>query len=117
MIPEGGSKSKLPNREGYILGSVSMPIFDQSRRMRQGSNRLLVWPLQKYDERFICMGECYKYKRITDIQRNFENNLSITLEMPKFHTDVFYDLGIEITPGMTFKSDEKFKASTKKSED
>ena len=66
LIPEPFSiliaQSKLPNREGYIYGSVSMPLYDINRRLKQGDVRMLAWPLQKIDERYICMAECYKYK-------------------------------------------------------
>ena len=59
--------------------------------------RLLPWPLKKYDARFICMADCYKFKGIDDIDKNFCNNLDIVLELPKHHTDVFWSLPDRIT--------------------
>ena len=56
----------------------------------------MAWPLQKFDERYICMADCYKFKERADIDKKFSNNLDIVLTMPKFHTDVFYDLGTDI---------------------
>jgi hypothetical protein len=107
LLPEtfstGVTQYSLPKREGFIYGSVTMPLFDLNRRMKQGNQRLLVWPLQKFDERFICMGECYRYKEQKDIDRNFENNLNIVVEMPRYHTDVFWDLGQDISNASSFK--------------
>lgn len=104
-----------PDREGLILGSISMPLFDQNRRMRQGHQRLLAWPLEKIDERYICMGDYYKYKEKTDIDYNFTNNLSIDLKMPLFHQEVFWDLGIDLEQFM--KQSEIREESIKKKED
>lgn len=42
------------------------------------------------------MADCYKFKERADIDKKFTNNLDIVLTLPKFHTDVFYDLGIDI---------------------
>jgi len=36
------------------------------------------------------MADCYKYKQLSDIQKNFSNNLDIVLELPKHHTDVYW---------------------------
>jgi hypothetical protein len=49
------------------------------------------------------MADCYKFKRPTDILGNFNNSLDIVISMPKFHTDVFWDLGKDISLGSTFK--------------
>ena len=94
---------KLPDRTGYIFGSVAMPLFDLNRRMKQGDQRLLAWPLRQYDDRFICMTDCYKFKHSNDIDNNFANNLDIVIKMPTYHTDVFYDLGKDISIGSSFK--------------
>lgn len=75
--------------------------------MVQGERRVLCWPLQKFDERFICMTDCYKYKHQQDINRNFNNNLDIIIKMPLFHTDVFWDLGKDISLGSSFKVSQK----------
>ena len=48
------------------------------------------------------MTECYKYKDIKDINRKFDNNLNIVIEMPKYHTDVFWDLGHDISVSSSF---------------
>jgi hypothetical protein len=48
------------------------------------------------------MSNCYKYKDVSDIDRNFDKNLSIQLEMPRYHTEVFYDLGREIADSRSF---------------
>lgn len=66
-----------------------------------------MWPLQKFDDRFICLGECFKYKKITDINRNFDNSLNIVFDMPKYHTDVFWDLGMDISTASSFKVEMK----------
>lgn len=92
----------LPNREGYIYGSVCMPLFDLNRRLKQGNLRLLAWPLQKFDERYICMADCYKFKEPAEITKKFNNNLDVIIEMPKFHTDVFWDLGKDVSVNDTF---------------
>ena len=42
------------------------------------------------------MADCYKFKERADIDKKFSNNLDIVISMPKFHTDVFYDLGADI---------------------
>jgi hypothetical protein len=42
------------------------------------------------------MADCYKFKERADIDKIFSNNLDIVITMPKFHTDVFYDLGADI---------------------
>jgi hypothetical protein len=42
------------------------------------------------------MADCYKFKERSDIDKKFSNNMDIVLTLPKFHTDVFYDLGIDI---------------------
>jgi hypothetical protein len=97
----------LPNREGYIYGSVCMPLFDLNRRLKQGNRRLLAWPLQKFDERYICMADCYKFKEPAEITKNFNNNLDVVIEMPKFHTDVFWDLGKDVSINDTFQSSQK----------
>lgn len=106
LLPETISlkitQMSLPDREGYIFGSVAMPLFDLNRRLKQGEIRLLAWPLQKFDERYICMADCYKFKEQSEIYRNFSNNLDINIQMPKFHTDVFWDLGKEISLSDTF---------------
>ena len=49
------------------------------------------------------MADCYKYKRPNDILGNFNNSLDIIIGMPKYHTDVFWDLGKDISLGSTFK--------------
>lgn len=94
------TQTKYPKRSGYIYGSVAMPIYDLNRRLKQGTVRLLAWPLQKFDERFICLADCYKYKHQGDILKNFSNNLDIVIDMPKFHTDVFWHQAMFISmPG------------------
>jgi len=107
ILPEtysmGLTQYKLPDRTGYIFGSVAMPLFDLNRRMKQGDQRLLAWPLRQYDDRFICMTDCYKFKYPSDIDNNFNNNLDIVIKMPTYHTDVFYDLGKDISIGSSFK--------------
>jgi len=67
----------------------------------------MMWPLQKFDERYICMAECYRFKEIEDIDRNLENNFSLGITMPKYHTDVFWDLGVDINSGSSFKVAQK----------
>ena len=48
------------------------------------------------------MAECYKYKHQSDIKRNFKNNLDIIIEMPRYHTEVLWDLGIELSSASGF---------------
>lgn len=98
----GMTQNKLPRREGFIYGSVATPLFDFYRRMKQGDQRLLAWPLKKIDERFICMTECYRYKRPDDIKKNFINNLDIVIQLPKYHTEVLWDLGENQSVGSNF---------------
>lgn len=111
LLPETLSmkitQMSLPNREGFIYGSVCMPLFDLNRRLKQGNIRLLAWPLQKFDERYICMSDCYKFKEPAEIAKNFNNNLDLVIEMPKFHTDVFWDLGKDVSLTDTFQSAQK----------
>lgn len=86
-------------RSGYIYGSVAIPIYDLNRRLRQGTQRMLAWPLRKFDPRFICIGEYYKYKDLKDIENNFENNLDLFIQMPEFHSEVLWNLGSEQPTG------------------
>ena len=48
------------------------------------------------------MAECYKYKHQSDIKRNFKNNLDIIIEMPRYHAEVLWDLGIELSSASGF---------------
>jgi hypothetical protein len=50
------------------------------------------------------MADCYKYKHPNDILRNFNNNLDIVIEMPKYHTDVFWDLAKDISLSKNLRS-------------
>lgn len=68
-------------RSGYIFGSVSMPLFDLNRRLKQGPQRLLAWPLERCDDRYICMGDCYMYNNKNEIDYNFTNNLDVVVEL------------------------------------
>lgn len=91
------ANKQLPNRSGYIYGSIAFPVYDLNRRLRQGTQRMLAWPLQKYDPRFICVGDCYKYKHQSDIEKNFDNNLDVFIQMPKFHQDVIWNIGFDMS--------------------
>ena len=66
-----------PKRKGFIFGTVSMPLYDFNRRLHQGDKRLLAWPLDKNDDRFVCMGDCYRYYDDEEIDNNFNNNLDV----------------------------------------
>lgn len=50
------------------------------------------------------MTDCYKFKEPAEITKNFNNNLDLIIEMPKFHTDVFWDLGKDVSVNDTFQS-------------
>ena len=54
---------------------------------------MLVWPLQKFDERYICMSDYYNFKERSDIDKNFSNNFDVVISLPKYLFDVFWDLG------------------------
>jgi hypothetical protein len=49
LLPEPFSalltNGSLPNRSGYIFGSIAMPLYDLNRRLKQGVARMLAWPL------------------------------------------------------------------------
>ena len=91
------TQRSLPKREGYIYGSVAMPLYDIHRRLKQGVVRLLAWPLKKFDERFICMADYYRVKQPKEIRSHFNNNLDIVVELPRYHTDVYWDSGLNST--------------------
>ena len=90
------NQSSYPNREGYIYGQVSFPLFDMNHNLKQGCQKLLAWPLEKFDERYVCMSEYYKSKSKADVDYTFTNNLEVNLKMPRFRSEVFYDLCIDL---------------------
>ena len=61
---------------------------------------MLAWPLKKFDERFICMADYYRVKHQKEIRSNFSSNLDIVIELPRYHTDVYWDIGL----GLPFES-------------
>ena len=75
-LPEA-DQGQLPQRKGYILGSVAMPIFDTLKRLKQGQQRVLVWPLKKFDARFVCMGDYYRIKDPREMNNGFDKSLQI----------------------------------------
>lgn len=54
------------------------------------------------DERYICKGECYKFKRADDIKRGFLNNFDFVIEMPKYHAEVYWDLAEDLSQKSQF---------------
>jgi len=61
---------------------------------------LLAWPLKRFDERFICMADYYRVKHQKEIKNNFNSNLDIVIDLPRYHTDVYWDIGL----GLPFES-------------
>ena len=60
------------------------------------------------------MADCYKYKHLSDIQKNFSNNLDIILELPKHHTDVFWYPAMTISsPGEQMAQESSQEVMTK----
>jgi len=68
-----------------------MPLYDVHRRLKQGSVRLLPWPFYKFDQRYICMAEYYKVNNKKEVKNHFNSNLDIVIDLPRYHTDVYYD--------------------------
>ena len=117
LLPEESNsflaQRQLPRRSGYIYGSVVMPLFDQNRRLKQSHQRLLLWPLEKFHPRFVCVTECYRYKHISEIERNFDTKMNVVISMPIYHTDVFWNLGKDIALGSSFNVSQKDKKDGK----
>lgn len=42
------------------------------------------------------MADCYKYLKNDEIDYNFNNNLDLYIQLPTFHQEVYWDLGLDI---------------------
>lgn len=67
-----------------------------NHHLRQGTQKLLAWPLEQFDSRYVCMADYYRRKTKTDVDYEFTNNLEITIKLPTFRSEVFYDLCIDL---------------------
>ena len=54
------------------------------------------------------MADCYKFKEKADIDKNFSNNLDIVISLPKYHLDVFWDIGRDLR-NISEITDKSFK--------
>ena len=50
---------KFTQREGLVLGSCQVSIFDESFLIRQGKRECRLWPFESFVPRMVCQGECY----------------------------------------------------------
>jgi len=80
MIEEnfiGGRASS--NRTGWLIGSVSTPIFDAQRWLKTGPHSLSLWPFESFDPRMVCQGECHTHEKLSSI-KDYPLTLEITFD-------------------------------------
>ena len=49
-----GSKAKQVTREGMVLGSCTMTLFDEKFLLRQGPKEFRLWPFLPFSARMVC---------------------------------------------------------------
>lgn len=83
LLPEPGSCTvikadkvlsgqKFVQREGIVLGSCQVSLFDESFLIRQGRRECRLWPFESFQPRMVCQGECYE-KKVTNAVYNPNN--------------------------------------------
>jgi hypothetical protein len=53
-------KNNFVIREGMVLGSCSLTLFDEKFLLRQGKRELRLWPFVAFHPRMVCQTECFK---------------------------------------------------------
>ena len=71
-------KNKLVHREGFVLGSCSLTLFDEKYLLRQGPKELRLWPFEAFNPRMACQTECFR-KSIDEYYCPEEQTKSINL--------------------------------------
>ena len=64
---EGRVPQKFVLREGFVLGSCQVSLFDESFLIRQGKRECRLWPFESFMPRMVCQGECYNKKFKNDV--------------------------------------------------
>ena len=64
---------KFLKRQGFVLGSCSLSIFDERFLIRQGRRECRMWPFESFHPRRVCQGECYEMD--SDEEKNLFSNL------------------------------------------
>lgn len=54
-------------REGLVMGSCQVSLFDESFLIRQGKRECRLWPFESFQPRMVCQGECYLKQAPVDI--------------------------------------------------
>jgi hypothetical protein len=73
-------------REGFVFGSCQVSLFDESFLIRQGRREMRLWPLEMYNPRMVCQGECFNRDTLN---ANFKPNkinqcMSLQIEFQSF---------------------------------
>ena len=59
FVENDKTKHKFETKEGFVLGSCQISLFDESFLIRQGKKDLRLWPFESFNPRMVCQGECF----------------------------------------------------------
>lgn len=69
-------------RNGFVLGSVCLSVFEANHVLKGGLRDLQVWPFQAFDPLMICQKECNTYERSL-IEGGLVQPLTISIKFPE----------------------------------
>lgn len=78
---KGTITQKFVQREGFVLGSCQVSLFDETFLIRQGKRECRLWPFESFQPRMVCQGECFEKNASNEVFKPFAMSQCMTMQI------------------------------------
>ena len=61
-LVDAGKEYDFVEKQGFVFGSIQLPLFDENLLLKQGKKSFNLWPFEQYDPRMVCQAGCHVSK-------------------------------------------------------